>query len=306
MAKYLDGLPAVKDVKNWPNSYGRGITITTKHYTIHTTLLDPLMLRQIPAFMESAHRAYQKQLPKPISTQTKFTVYFFAKRDQWEEFTEGFAGPNAHIYLQIKKGAYYLNGACVAYNIGRSRSFSVLAHEGWHQFDSKHFAYRLPSWLDEGIATLFETSTYEKGNFTFQPERNGGRLGSLRKAILSNKMIPLQKLIALNPGEVVNDIDAISAFYGQSYALVRFLREDGYGKHLSKYHNLLLGALRGNWPLDPRLRQIAANRNIPMTARFNRFVSTKLFTLYIEEDFGAIEREYLSFCKKIIYHVRLK
>jgi hypothetical protein len=95
------------------------------------------------------------------------------------------------------------------------------------------------------------------------------------------------------------------AFYAQSYALVRFLREENYGIRLSKYHDLLLGALRGNWPLEPSLKKIAANRNIPLTTRWNKFVSPKLFSLYIDDDLEKIEAEYLAFCRKIVYRVRL-
>ena len=57
MAEYLRGASAVRKVADWPNSYGPGITITTNHYRIHTTLLDPLMLRQFPGFMEKVNAA---------------------------------------------------------------------------------------------------------------------------------------------------------------------------------------------------------------------------------------------------------
>ena len=306
MIDYLSGLPAVEDVRNWHNSHGQGVVITTKHYEVYTTLMDPLMLRQVPAFMEAAHRAYQQQLPNPIQVQTRSTVYLFKNRQQWEQFTKEFTGTNWRMYLKITKGAYYLNGACVSYNIGRSATFSVLAHEGWHQFNSRHFAYRLPSWLDEGIATLFEKSKYINGNFVFEPALNGGRLGALKQSIISGKMLGLKDLIALNPGEVVHDSGATVAFYGQSYGLVRFLREDGYGKRLGRYHNLLGGALRGDWAIDSRLSEIAANRNVPITAGFNRYVSTKLFKLYISEDIDRLEKEYRAYCNKIVYNVRLK
>ena len=305
MAEYLKDLPAVKKVEPWSKEHLPGITITTEHYHIHTTLLDPLMLRQVPAFVESAYRGYQDQLPKPIETKIKFTVYLFATREQWEDFTKKFTGRRWPMYLKIKKGAYYLNGACVAYNIGRKKTFSVLAHEGWHQFNSRHFTYRLPSWLDEGIAMHFEAFRYDKGRFYFEPQRSG-RLGSLRRTLLTDNMIPLKQLIALNPGYVISDTDSVIAFYAQAYALVRFLREEGYGKRLVNYQNLLLAALRGNWPLEPPLRKIAADRNIPLTGRFNAFVSSKLFSLYIGEDIEQIEKEYLAFCKKMVYRVRLK
>ena len=304
LSEYLRQLPAVKSVQPWQNQYAPGIVMITDHYEIRTTLLDPLMLRQVPAFMESAYDAYQSQFPEPIETQTRFVTYLFADRSQWEDFTKSFAAPNTDMYLKIRKGAYYLNGASVAYNIGRTRTFAALAHEGWHQFNSRHFAYRLPSWLDEGIATLFEASQYSNGALVFQPDRNLGRLQSLKKAIQQRKMLPVAELIRLNPGQLVDDTDAVKAFYAQSYALVRFLREDDYGKRLARYHNLLLGGLRGNWPLDARTARIAADRNIPLTTAYNINVSPKLFALYIGGNLEQIDNEYNAFCQKNVYHIR--
>ena len=310
MIEYLQGqnLPALKSVEVWENEYGLGLKLTTAHYEILTTLLEPLMLSQVPGFMESAYRSYNDQLPEPIETTTKFTIYLFAERGHWEAFTKSFAGQQASMYLKIKAGAYYLNDACVAYNIGRERTFSALGHEGWHQFNKRHFKFRLPSWLDEGIAMLFETSREDRGLFYFEPGQNMYRLGALKKTLMKNKMIPLQELIAMNPGEVLaTEIrDGIVAFYGQSYALVRFLREDGFGKRLGNYHQLLLDSLRGDWPLGEASRRIAADRNIPLTVPWNRAVGTQLFKHYISEDFDQIEEEYLTFCRKIVYHVHFR
>ena len=308
MCGYLNRIPTVKSVTPWDNPYGDGITITTEHYEINTTLLDLLVLRQVPGFMESALAAYKKQLPNPIETENIFKIYLFGTRGQWEDFTKTFAGDNAQMYLKIKKGAYYLNGICVAYNIGRTRTFAVLGHEGWHQFNSRHFKYRLPSWLDEGIATLFESSVYVDGIFYFKPERNIARLGSLREALRSKNIIPLEELITLNPGEVIvqTNSEVVASFYAQSYALTRFLREEGYGKRLGKYHNLLLGAANGSWPLTPKLKKIASDRNIALTAGWNRYISPKLFAYYIDPNCGLMEEEYLEFCRKIVYNVRTK
>lgn len=310
LKQYLENqnLPAVKSVETWPNEYAPGLTINTTHYTIHTTLLEPLMLRQVPGFVESAYRAYQRQLPRPIDTDTPFKLYLFGDRANWEAFTRDFTGPLADMYLKIRKGAYYLNGACVTYNIGREKTFSVLGHEGWHQFNHRHFRYRLPSWVDEGIATHFENSTYHKGWFYFQPERNIARLAALKRTILDDNTIPVRRLIALNPGEVLatEDTAQTAAFYAQSYALVRFLREEDYGRRLALFHSLLLDGLKGTWPLTDREKQIAANRNIPLTTAWNRQVSRKLFEAYITNDFENIEKEYSAFCRKLVYRVRLK
>ncbi len=310
MIEYLQGrgLPPLKSITEWKNKYGPGLKLTTKHYQIYTTLLEPLMLSQVPGFMESAYRGYQGQLPETIETKSKFTIYLFAQRQQWEDFTEFFTGPQAPLYHKIKSGAYYLNGACVAYNIGREKTFAVLGHEGWHQFNSRHFKFRLPSWLDEGIAMLFEVSRYEKGLFYFEPGKNLYRLGALKQTLAKNRIIPLRRLITLNPGEVLatNQVEPVTAFYAQSYALVRFLRESEYGKRLSNYHRLLLDSLNGRWPLNSTVRRIAADRNIPLTVRWNRIVGPQLFKHYVTDEFEQIQEEYVIFCRKIVYRVRLK
>jgi hypothetical protein len=309
MIEYLNRqkLPALESIEVWENEYGPGLKLTTAHYHIFTTLMEPLMLSQVPGFMESAYRGYNDQLAVPIKTTTKFTVYLFAQRKQWEEFTKTFVGPQAPLYLKIKSGAYYLNDACVTYNIGRERTFSALGHEGWHQFNKKHFKFRLPSWLDEGIAMLFETSRYEQGFFYFEPVKNLGRLGSLKVALVKNRMIPLKELIAMNPGEaIVTGDQTVMAFYSQAYALVRFLREDNYGKRLGNYHQLLQDALNGKWPLEKEGRRIASDRNIPLTVWWNRAIGTKLFERYISEDLDQIEKEYVAFCRKIVYNVHLE
>jgi hypothetical protein len=311
MVQYLQkqNLPALISAAPWENKYGTGLKLTTAHYEIYTTLLEPLMLRQVPGFMESAYRAYNNQLPEPIETTRKFKIYLFAERQQWEGFTEDFTGPQAPIYKKIKAGAYYLNGACIAYNIGRERTFSVLGHEGWHQFNKRHFKYRLPSWLDEGIAMQFEASRYDRGLFYFESSRNLNRLGALKVSLIENKMIPLEQLIALNPGEVLvtdEPEDSVRAFYAQAYALTKFLREDDYGKRLPNYHRLLLDGLKGNWTLSQEAKKIAIDRNIPLTVRWNRVIGSQLFEQYISEDLNEIEQEYIKYCKKIVYHVRLK
>ena len=114
------------------------------------------------------------------------------RADQWEQFTRETAGCGCQGLSENPAGAYTLNGIVVAYNIGRKQTFSVIGHEGWHQFNQRLFVYRLPSWLDEGIATLFETCRYSQGQFLFEPARNLMRLGSLKQTIASRQMIPLR------------------------------------------------------------------------------------------------------------------
>ena len=304
MLEYLQdrNLPTLESVDPWENEYGPGLKLTTAHYEIFTTLLKPLMLCRVPGFIESAYQAYNSQLPEPIETRTKFTIYLFADRWQWEDFTRAFAGEQAEVFCRIKAGAYYHNGACVAYDIGKERTFSVLGHEGWHQFNGRHFKFRLPSWLDEGLAMLFEAHGTEDGTIYFDPAENVYRLNALKKTLAKNQMIPLRELIATNPGDVLatDQSEAVMAFYSQSYALVRFLRQANYRGRKSIYHRLLADSLRGDWPLDKVSKKIAADRNIPRNILWNRIVGLVLFQEYVGNDIDRIEKEYLAFCRRIV------
>ena len=110
----------------------------------------------------------------------------------------------------------------------------------------------------------------------------------------------------MNPGEVLmtaND-DSVAAFYSQAYALVRFLREEDYGKRLSNFHRLLLDGLNGQWQIGDINKAIAADRNIPLTIPWNQQVGPQLFEQYIGGDFEKIENEYTLFCRKIVYYIR--
>ncbi|MBN1805020.1 MAG: hypothetical protein JW837_07205 [Sedimentisphaerales bacterium] len=295
--------PALQSVEVWNNRYGPGLKLTTAHYEIFTTLLEPSVLAGISGFVESAYRAYNSQLPESIEIKTKFTVYLFANRRQWESFTRSFADEQAEMFCKIKAGAYYHNGVCVVYDIGIDRTLSALAHEGWHQFNGRCFKFRLPSWLDEGMAMLFETHGSNNGQFYFEPSENMYRLDGLRKTLANNKMIPLAELIEMNPGDVLatDQTKAVMAYYSQSYALVRFLQEAGYGRWRGTYRRLLLDGLTGHWQLDETNTRIALDRNIPKTVLWNRIVGRGLFEDYVSDDFERIEKEYLAFCRQIIY-----
>ena len=297
-----ENLPALQSVEVWQNAYGPGLKLTTDHYNIFTTLLEPLTLRTLPGFIESAYWGYNDQLPQPIETVARFDIYLFSDRQQWQDFTHTFAGDQAPVFCKSKTVAYYLNDVCVAYNIGPDRTLSALGHEGWHQFAGRHFRYRLPSWLDEGVAMLFETSTYENGMFLFNAAGNYQRLGALSETLGSTKLIPLRELVTTSPGEVLamDQTESVMAFYSQSYALVRFLREAGQGKRLTRYHRMLWDGLLGEWPLDPSVRQIAEDRNLPRTIHWNHLVGTRLFERYVGEDFEQLQREYLAYCRSIL------
>ena len=303
MITYLQNqrLPSLKSAEPWNNGYGHGLKLMTEHYQIYTTLLEPLMLCEIPSFMESCYQNYQMQLPQQVNTSAKFTVYLFANRRQWENFTKTFAGRQASMFGKIKAGAYYLNGFCIAYNIGRERTFSALGHECWHQFADRHFSFRLPSWLNEGIAMQFETAKNENGLFYFEPAENLYRLGTLKKSLEDKRTVPLKDLISMDPSLAIDNGDySVAAFYGQCYALIQFLKQTGGDRQPDSLKSILADGLNGKWQLADENKKIAADRAIPLTARWNATVGPDLFRQYITADLDKADREFSDFCRSLV------
>ncbi len=219
-------VPAQLQAESWENKYSSGLKLTTEHYEVYTTLLDPLVLGKIPGFLECAHQAYNSQLPAAANPNERSRIYIFKDREQWEDFTKLLTGPQAGLFLKIRQGAYCYRGSCVAYDIGPKRTLAALSHEGWHQFTSRHFRFRLPSWLDEGIAMQFEGFRCVNGHYEFQSSLNHYRIRALSGVLTEQDSIPLEELLRISPGEVMatDRAESVMAFYSQSYALVRFLQ----------------------------------------------------------------------------------
>jgi hypothetical protein len=297
----LPDTPSLRAVRGWANPYGHGLELATDHYALFTTLLDPDLLAMLPAFMESAHRAYNAELPHPIRPRERSTIYLFADRPQWEAFTRDLAGPQAGAFLQIRDGAYCLNGVCAAYDLGPERTLAALAHEGWHQFTSRHFAFRLPSWLDEGVAATFEGFTWIRGGAQFHRGPNAYRLGPLRDAGAAGTLLPLDVLLATSPGEAMAlDRSArVQTFYGQAYALALFLQQAEGRRYLAGYRRLMADGLAGRWPLESLSRAIAADRNMPKTVDWNRIVGPRLFRYYVTHDLQGFQQRYQAFCAQL-------
>jgi hypothetical protein len=314
----LKKLPTVKTVTPWPvpdfitDQPRPGLTVETRHYRIFTTLEDPLILRQVPIFLESAFASYAEMTASPIQPKNLLDVYLFKNREQWEEFTRSKTGPLYPVYQKIRSGAYCFEGVCVAYHLGRRSDFAVLAHEGWHQFNHALFQYSLPAWLDEGVATCFEAWQWRNERFSFVPRINGSRLIPLKKALIDGKIFPLEELIQLDPGMVLmaksdgpappDDPDLqgpVQLYYAQLYALIRFVREDNYGRRLPELRKILDDAMAGRWNLPQFLAQHAAQKDIPLSRENNRRLGLFIFNQYLGQPSGEFENQYLAFCRKI-------
>ncbi len=237
----------VKQFETWPYRDKLALTVRSAHYSIHTTIDDRHFLTDLATLMESALSRYEQFTPAVIASADPMDCYMFARRPEWADFTAAKTGTDAALYLQINRGGYTVRDWYVAYYIGELGTYAVAAHEGWHQYVARNFKSRLPPFLEEGIATMFENVRYNAPNppeWDLSPR--SPRALKLQAAIASDNLFPLSKLITMHAGEVVGMSGGkIEAFYAQSWAFAEFLWNAESGKYRPAFQRLLSDCANG-------------------------------------------------------------
>lgn len=208
----------------WPGGPEQGRTILTEHYALHTTIEDPHFLSELSRSMEDTHALYRRLAPLS-RPQRQLHAYIYAYRDEWAEYTEATAGALAPVYLQIHRGGYAHGEVFATFFHGHPQTLAVCRHEGWHQYVAIGFIQRLPPFIEEGLATLFEAG-FEDDDVA-RPLPNGTRQLRLSEALRRRRAWPLRELLKMHAGDVIGkDGPQIDTFYAQAWALGRFLLED--------------------------------------------------------------------------------
>ncbi len=226
------GEPAKVSTEPWSWVEEPGRVLKTANYNIHTTIEDPEVLDYLAQIMQGAMAMYRQVAPDVKLSERPLDCYIFHWRSEWEQYTMRFAGQDASVFLQIRNGGYTLRDRYVAYYYGRLGTYSVAAHEGWHQFAGRHFKGRLPPFLEEGIACMFESVEWSGKLPRWNLSVNRERVQQLRKAMERNALLPLDKVCAMHAGDVVGEgAEKIDAFYAQAWAFARFLYEADGGRY---------------------------------------------------------------------------
>lgn len=142
--------PAVKP----PLMQGR--IVNSAHYRVTTTASQAQALAVAQA-MEALRIAYltTMEVPRPPGDPLSLVLY----RDRAEFKANNRSRPWAE--------AYYSAPHCFAY-VGDGRNpYHWMLHEGVHQLNNEVAHYRLPGWINEGLASYFGTSAIADG--TMQP-----------------------------------------------------------------------------------------------------------------------------------------
>jgi len=271
-----------------------GCKVVSPHYVIYSTISDRQILVRFGQLMEGANDAYRSLATDVPASDRPMECYLFDRRSQWAAFTREHTGEDAAIYLRVNRGGYTVGDWFVAYWIGDTATFSVAAHEGWHQYVARHLKGRLPPFLEEGMACLFEEVRWEQELPRWDLSKNGPRLESLRAAVNGDCMYPLAQLVRMHAGQVVGKTSSrIEAFYAQSWAFARFLYDGEGGRYRPALRRMFADAARGAL-FDDSFQQMSHGPLWdPSTAR-------PMIEHYLGTSLPSIEQGYASYVRRLL------
>ena len=292
--------PARIRVEPWRFEGKPAKKLVTPHYLIYTTVEDEEIVASVGQLMEGALSQYRRLAPAVAATDEPMECFLFQSRHQWASFTKGKTGADAAIYLQINRGGYTVGDWYVAYFIGDVGTLSVAAHEGWHQYVARHFESRLPPFLEEGLACMFEEVYWGDGrragsgplprwNFS----RNRSRMLGLRNAVEGDRLLPLAELASMHAGQVVDQPgEQIEAFYAESWAFAKFLWDGEGGRHRPALRRILTDAANGNLFPGNNSRKTDGGLWDPESAR-------PLLEHYLGSDLEAVDVAFRTYAQRL-------
>lgn len=282
------------NLEDWSVDGLSGCRVVSPHYVIYSTLGSRQVAARMGELMEGALSVYRSVGADVPETSLPMECYLFETRSQWAAFTKSHTGDDAAIYLRVNRGGYTIGDWFVAYWIGETGTWSVAAHEGWHQYVARHLRGRLPPFLEEGLACLFEQVTWEADLPRWDLARNTARLSGLRDAVDGDHLYPLPQLIRMHAGQVVGKTNAqIEAFYAQSWAFARFLYDADGGRHRTALRQMLADAARGELFADNSQQAPRGPLWDPSTAR-------PMLEHYLEMDLPRIEQAYARYVRHLV------
>ncbi len=224
----------------WLGPYVKGTKIETAHYTIYSTSPQPQTVRvgEAAECLYSAYTTFFKGLidTKAHDQRLKMMLY----RDKQEFIRHNKSKPWAE--------AYYKAPYCYSYYPeGETNPYHWMLHEAIHQLNNEVAHFRIPQWIDEGLADYFGSSRIEVGKllpgqiaFDSYPIwwlSSLSLTGNISQDIKDGKVIPLTALITGIGGP---DIDRhFNLYYIHWWSLTHFLFHYKDGTYSRGYKKLI-------------------------------------------------------------------
>ncbi len=194
------------------------------HYTIHTGVNDEALVAELSRRMDVMYDQYCLAMRpfRPVD-ETPLKVVLFEKRKTYMAFTNnvatntgGFFRPGEHPML-----VSYLD------DNGRDGLRRTLQHEAFHGFAYFAISRNIPTWLNEGMAQLFEEGIWTGKKFLMGqvPPR---RLRQLHSDVRGHKLVPFDQFFRVTPERWAKTLhgnaNAGATYYGEAWAIAYFLQ----------------------------------------------------------------------------------
>jgi predicted secreted protein len=217
-------------------------TLDSRHYRIHTDLGTELA-EELARRMDALHDEYSRRLVDftPASAPPRFEVYIFERRNEYDELTGGNFPNTGGVFMPTRNVlAAFLEGQ------GRDGLRRTLQHEAFHQFAHTAISPKMPIWLNEGLAQLFEEGIYTGDRFIIEivPPRRVRQLHALMDA---QRLIPFELFIETTQKQWADrrhDLALNEAQYLQAWGMVHFLVFASDDSGTPRYRQRFLEMLR--------------------------------------------------------------
>ncbi len=284
----------------WTFESAVGRLITTPNFRIYTTATSEAMLTRLPTFSEAALKHYTSALVPLPAPDAPMETFIMGNRPQWERLTLRVMGSDADPYLQIARGGFAARGRAILWDIGRRDTFTIAAHEGWHQYTQNNFEDPLPIVYEEGIATYMEgfrwTST-DRTTPQFLPWANWERFGQLRETVAENRLLSLDELLREAPQDLMaRGGDSPLDYYAQVWALTLFLLEGDDGAYRDAFTQMVTDAHRGT--LRTRIREGLGGRSASIHVMRRRGID--VLSLYTGVPTSSLNGKYQEFMRTTV------
>jgi hypothetical protein len=217
-------------------------TFTSRYYKVHTTL-GRRAVKPYAHHMDLIFAHYRRRFRnfEPRNNEPQ-PLYLFNTRRQYVKFMakHGIQAKNSGGMFFIKRNVRGL--ATFVEGRPKKRVFTVLQHEGFHQFAWNFIGPNISQWVNEGLAQYFEDATIQGENIALgRPDRK--RIKVLQWAAENDRLIPVKKMITISDNEWNAKLNAnprqARVMYAQAWSMVYFLIHGDNGKYQEAFRKYL-------------------------------------------------------------------
>ena len=211
-------------------------TFDTPYYTLHTDVTEQ-EARETDLRLTRMFEEY-RQRTAGFAGQVKEKLPFYLFRKEADYHAAGGPEKSAGVYIEARDGKRLM---ALAGDHVDDYTWSVVQHEGFHQFAAAAIKYDLPIWANEGLAEYFGEGQWTGDGFV-TGLISSSRLDHVRQGIRSG-FRPFKQLMALTEEEWSKDLK--EANYDEAWSMIHFLGHADNGRYQGAFLQFMTAVSKG-------------------------------------------------------------